>query len=187
MNLKSNKLYIEFEFSNYENKIFKITREYKRNGKNFDKIINSGVVLYQHDGDNWLPLPSSDVEPIIGLSSKNFRRTIIIPQGQFKDFIELGAKDRTQMMKEIFNLHQYDLQDKVSALNSKNLTHLNQLEGKLSGYEAISKEGIDALKTRLSSEKEKANQLLKEFSIINEIFLRLKSLKSDFENLSEKS
>jgi DNA repair exonuclease SbcCD ATPase subunit len=39
---------------------------------------------------------------IIGLSYENFKRTIIIPQGQFKEFIELGAKERTDMMKEIF-------------------------------------------------------------------------------------
>lgn len=186
MNLKSNKLFIDFEFSNHEGKIFKITREYKRNGKNFDKIVNSGVVLYEKDGENWLPLPSSDVEPIIGLSSKNFRRTIIIPQGQFKDFIELGAKDRTQMMKEIFNLHQYDLQDKVSALNSKNLTNLNQLEGKLSGFEAVSEEGINELKTQLQSEKEKTNEIHNEFSKIKEVFQQLKALKLDFENLNLK-
>lgn len=186
MNLKSNKLFIDFEFSNHEGKVFKITREYKRNGKNFDKIINSGLVLYEKDGENWLPLPSSDVEPIIGLSSKNFRRTIIIPQGQFKDFIELGAKDRTQMMKEIFNLHQYDLQDKVSALNSKNLTNLNQHEGKLSGFEAVSEEGINDLKLKLQSEKEKASEIQKEFSKINEVFQQLKALKLDFENLNLK-
>src|SRR5690606_41007716 len=76
--------------------------------------------------DEWIPLQHSKAEEIIGLSYENFKRTIIIPQGQFKEFIELGAKDRTQMMKEIFNLHHFDLQEKVSKLNNKNLTALNQ-------------------------------------------------------------
>jgi DNA repair exonuclease SbcCD ATPase subunit len=40
------------------------------------------------------------MQKIIGLSYSNFKRTIIIPQGQFKEFLELGAAERTNMMKE---------------------------------------------------------------------------------------
>ncbi len=186
MNLKSNKLYIEFEFYNHENKLYKITREYKRNSKNFDKITNSGVVLYQKTENKWIPLESSDVEPILGLSSENFRRTIIIPQGKFQEFIQLKSTDRTHMMKEIFNLYRYDLQDKVSILNGKNLTDLNILQGKLSGFEEISEENIQFLDEKYQLENEFANQLREEFNQINEKFQQLKLLKNDFETLNQK-
>ena len=185
MNLKSNKLFIEFEFRNADNVYYKITREYKRNGKNFDKIVNSGVVLYKFEQE-WIPQENSDVEPILGLSSENFRRTIIIPQGQFKEFIELKPTARTQMMKEIFGLHRYDLQDKVAALNSQNLTNLNQLEGKLSGFEEVSEEKIKELEENLIEQTKVTNQVQEEYNQMNESFQRLKSLKSDFETLKQK-
>jgi len=186
MNLKSNKLFIEFEFLNHENKQYKITREYKRNSKHFEKIINSGVVLYELVDNNWMPQESSDIEPILGLSSENFRRTIIIPQGKFQDFIQLKPTERTHMMKDIFNLHRYDLQDKVAALNSKNTTNLNLLQGKLSGFEEVSEEIIKTLQDKLSLENETTTKLQQEVSQINDNFQRLKRLKDDFERLKQK-
>ena len=114
MNLKSNRSYIEFDFVNYENKLFRATRDFKRNSKRFDEVKSPTVVFFEMKNDEWIPLDHSNAEQIIGLSYSNFKRTIIIPQGQFKEFIELGASERTKMMKEIFNLHRFDLQDKVA-------------------------------------------------------------------------
>jgi len=131
-------------------------------------------------------LNHSNAQEIVGLSYDNFKRTIIIPQGRFKEFIELGAKDRTQMMKEIFKLHRFDLADKVSVLNSKNLTELNQLEGKLSGYDEVSEENISILKDKLASETEVATEKQTVFKTINDKLQHLKSLKTDFELLQNK-
>ncbi|MFV0224562.1 SMC family ATPase [Empedobacter falsenii] len=186
MNLKSNLAYIEFDFYNFEQKLFRATREFKRNSKRFEDVKSPTVVFYEHKEGEWIPLNHSKAEEIIGLSYENFKRTIIIPQGQFKEFIELGAKDRTQMMKEIFGLHRYDLQDKVSTLNAKNLTNLNQLEGKLSGFEEISEEKIKELEQNLIEQTNLNNQVQEEYHYINESFQRLKVLKSDFENLKQK-
>ena len=87
-----------------------------------------------------MPLEIDNAEPIIGLSATNFKRTIIIPQGKFKEFIELKGTDRTNMMKELFNLHHYDLANNTRTLFIENAKKLDKLEGRLSGYEDISKE-----------------------------------------------
>lgn len=186
MNLKSNLAYIEFDFYNFEQKLFRATREFKRNSKRFEDVKSPIVVFYEQKDNEWIPLNHSKAEEIIGLSYENFKRTIIIPQGQFKEFIELGAKDRTQMMKEIFGLHRYDLQDKVAALNSQNLTNLNQLEGKLSGFEEVSEEKIKELEENLIEQTKVTNQVQEEYNQMNESFQRLKALKSDFETLKQK-
>ena len=186
MNLKSNLSYIEFDFFNFEQKLYRATREFKRNSKRFEDVKSPTVVFYEQKENEWIPLNHSKAEEIIGLSYENFKRTIIIPQGQFKEFIELGAKDRTQMMKEIFGLHRYDLQDKVAALNSRNLTNLNQLEGKLSGFEEVSEEKIKELEDNLIEQTKVTNQVQEEYTQINESFQRLKALKSDFETLKQK-
>src|SRR5690606_17733337 len=162
------------DFLNFENKTFSITRKYKRNSKRFEEIKPSTVVLYEKMNNEWIPLNHTNLQEIIGLSYDNFKRTIIIPQGKFKEFIELGAKDRTQMMKEIFKLQRFDLSDKVSVLNSKNLTELNQLEGKLSGYDDVSEESITVLKDKLASETKIAIEKQTIFKTINDKLQHLK-------------
>ena len=186
MNLKSNVSYIEFDFMNYEDKHFRITREFKRNSKRFEDIKTPTVVFYEKIEERWIPLDHTNAETIIGLSYSNFKRTIIIPQGQFKEFIELGATDRTKMMKEIFNLHKYDLQDNSAKLAKDNLAELNKIEGKLQGFEAVSLEIIEENQNHLKTEEEQYAVVLKEFHSINESFQQLKALKLDFEALKAK-
>src|SRR5699024_4790509 len=114
MNLKSDRAFIAFDFYNYENELYRATREFKRNTKNFEKIYTPEVVFYKYRNGTWEPLDHTDAQKIIGLSYDHFKRTIIIPQGQFREFLELTSAERTRMLKDIFQLQRYDLQDKVS-------------------------------------------------------------------------
>lgn len=186
MNLKSNRLWIEFEFLNFENKTFKITREYRRNSKRFENITNVGVMLYEKVNGEWIPQESANLEPIIGLSSENFRRTIIIPQGQFREFIELTPKYRTQMMKEIFNLHKYDLQQNISDLNKANRSALDQLEGQLMGFEAVSEEEMNSLNEQMQAAHKEVHDRYAHYQKVNDRFNRLKSLKDEIKEWKEK-
>lgn len=186
MNLKSNKSYIEFDFINFENKKFRATREFKRNSKNFEDVKTPTVTFYEWKNENWIPLEHSNAEKIIGLSYANFKRTIIIPQGQFKEFLELGATDRTNMMKEIFSLQRFDLQNNVSVLNAKNKSELDQLEGQLKGFEEVNEEQISAQKEYLRLEQQKFEKTQKIFKKTEEKYLKLKGLKDDFEVFNQK-
>lgn len=186
MNLKSNKSYIEFDFINFENKKFRATREFKRNSKNFEDVKTPTVTFYEWKNENWIPLEHSNAEKLIGLSYANFKRTIIIPQGQFKEFLELGATDRTNMMKEIFSLQRFDLQNNVSALNAKNKSELDQLEGQLKGFEEVNEEQISAQKEHLKLEQQKFDEANKTFKKTEEKYLKLKGLKEDFEVFNHK-
>ncbi|MBS7332561.1 MAG: SMC family ATPase [Weeksellaceae bacterium] len=186
MNLKSNRSYIEFDFINHENKTFRITRDFKRNSKRFEDVKSPVVVFSELKDEVWVPLNHTSAEELLGLSYSNFKRTIIIPQGQFKEFIELGAKDRTQMMKEIFNLHRFDLQDKVAVLVKKNQSEIDQLQGKLSGFEEVSEDYIKELQLQLIELDKIAEKHQVEYTEANENFQKLKALKNDFESLKQK-
>lgn len=186
MNLKSNKSLIEFDFINYENKKFRAKREFKRNSKNFEDVKTPEVTFYEWKNESWIPLEHSNAEKIIGLSYANFKRTIIIPQGQFKEFLELGATERTNMMKEIFSLHRFDLQNNVSVLNAKNKSELDQLEGQLKGFEEVNAEQISAQKEHLKLEQQKFEEIKVQFKTIEEKYQQLKTLKTDFESLKQK-
>lgn len=180
MNLKSNRSYIELDFINFEDRTFRITREFKRNSKNFDDVKSPTVVLYELINEQWIPLESSNTQQIIGLSYENFKRTIIIPQGQFKEFIELGAKERTDMMKEIFQLHRFDLQDKVSNLYKQNQSELDQLNGQLIGFEDVTAEHIETTETNLHIALQSFTTIESTHKLHHEKFLNLKKLKEDF-------
>ena len=185
MNLKSNRMYIEFDFWNYENKKFRAVREFRRNSKNFDRVLPDGATFYEWKNDDWLPLNHTNAESIIGLSAENFKRTIIIPQGKFKEFIELGGKERTTMMKEIFNLHRFDLYGNVRTLFVANEEKLNTLIGKLSGYEEISEEIIAEKSKHYSEQNAFFNQQLTEHKNLGKAYEQLKQLSVDFNKLQE--
>ena len=186
MNLRSNRSFIEFDFLNYDNRKFRAVREFKRNSKRFDEVKVSNATFYEERNGEWIPMEHNNASDILGLSYENFKRTIIIPQGQFKEFLELGARDRTQMMKEIFGLHKYDLQDKVSSKVSETKYELAELEGKLGTFEEVSEELIiqkneelNLSKISFGIEKEKHLQLENQFQ-------RLKNLKTDSDSLKVK-
>ena len=159
MNLKSNRFYIDFEFLNFENKHIRVTRELKRNSKKFEDVRTPVVQFYERVGNQWFPLEQANPEKLIGLSYDNFKRTIIIPQGQFKEFLELGAKDRTEMMKEIFNLQKFDLSESIAHIKRKNNEQLSFEEGALKGFEEVNEEVIESQKDILKVEKDKQNAI----------------------------
>ncbi len=158
MNLKSDKAIIDFQFLNFENRKFRFIAQWKRR-KRFEDTSNIERLAYEWINDNWIPLDSNDGAAVTNLSYQNFRRTIIIPQGQFKEFLELKGRDRSDMMKEIFFLNQYDLGPKVGFLQAENNRKLEQLTGALSGFEDISLEIKEEKNKELENAKEELNEL----------------------------
>ncbi len=186
MNLKSSRSYIELDFLNFEDDKFRATREFRRNSKNFEDVRTPSVMLYQWKNDGWEPMESSKVDDIVGLSYANFKRTTIIPQGQFKEFLELGGKDRTTMMMEIFDLQRFDLQYKTASLQSVNRTVLDQLAGELKGFEEVNAEQIATLKTELKTFQQIFVEAEKKHQAAQQEFQQYQNIKADFETLIQK-
>ncbi len=180
MNLRSNRLYIEFDFLNYEQRKYRVVRESKRSKKNFQKITPTPTVWYEWQQESWVPLGEERVETIVGLSYDNFKRTIIIPQGQFKEFLELGAAQRTGMMKEIFQLHRFDLSDKVSMLTASNKSELDLLDGELKSLEGIDEALLSQKNLEQQQLEESVSLRQKAFEKESEKWQQLKLLKNDF-------
>ncbi|MDO5655983.1 MAG: SMC family ATPase [Flavobacteriaceae bacterium] len=187
MNLKSSKSSIEFDFVNFENRTFRIIRDFRRNRNKFEDVKPQTSTFYENINGNFIPLDHTDAAKIINLSYTNFKRTIIIPQGQFKEFIELGATDRTRMMKEIYpELGKFDLYDKTSKLYNKNKSELDVLAGTLASFEGIDQENIKILEYDLVEEQKSLKTLEDILKPIAEQFNKLKTLKTDFEDLEKK-
>ncbi|HLV32089.1 MAG TPA: SMC family ATPase, partial [Chitinispirillaceae bacterium] len=151
MNLKSDQLLIDFTFiAGKEQTKYRSVIKGKRNSKNFDDVKTLDRSSYKNENNEWIPVEATELEQAVGLSYDNFRRTIIIPQGQFQEFLQLGNKDRTQMMKELFDLGKYEFSGKVSALETKNNAQKQHIDGQLQQLVEINESLIDAQQQELN-------------------------------------
>ena len=165
MNLKSDELLIDFVFRNYDSREYRFMVKGKRNKKDFEKVDSFDRTAYEFKDGNWIPLESAAAEKIIGLSYENFRRTIIIPQGKFQEFLQLTDKHRTEMLKEIFQLDKYEFFYQTASLEKKNNEAIQNLKGRLSHFESATQELInekEILVTELAESLDKEKAILKE-------------------------
>lgn len=183
MNLKSNRSLIDFEFYNFQEKKYRIVREFKRNSKRFEDVKRTDAVLYEWKQEQWVPLDHVNVEGIIGLTYENFKRTIIIPQGKFKEFIELGGAPRTKMMQELFGLDRFDLSDKVRRLYLTNKEQLDRLEGALLTHEELSETQWDENQKAYEVATQDLKVLTVQLQEARLLLERLKEVKQAFDEL----
>lgn len=184
LNLKSDTAIIDFQFLNFEGKKFRFVAQWRRK-KKFEETTSIERYAYVWKDDNWIPLESADGAKVTNLSYPNFRRTIIIPQGQFMEFLELKGKDRSDMMKEIFFLNQYDLGPKVGMLQSDNNKKLEHIKGALTGFEEVSNEIIIDNKQALEDAKLFLEKVKLEFEKVEKQLYKLrieKENKTDLDN-----
>ncbi len=166
MNLKSSDLLIEFIFETGKDQTaYQAVVKGRRNGKKFEEVKALERTAYRKENENWIPIEPEMLEKAIGLSYGNFKRTIIIPQGQFQEFLQLGSTDRARMMKELFNLERFELYYKVTALESKNNANKQNIEGQLQQLGAIDQEQVKQYEEQLGGLKAEIaviSQMLKE-------------------------
>ncbi len=181
LNLKSDKLLIDFEFATGSEKTkYRATAKTHRNKKKFEDVKAIERSAYKEHKGEWQAIETVELEEAIGLSYDNFRRTIIIPQGKFQEFLQLGRADRTQMMKELFSLGKYELFYQTTALERKNTESLNNIEGQLQQLGNIEPEQLKQLKEALSNSEKKIAELNNQYEILNKAKQTLDELKELF-------
>lgn len=186
MNLMSNRMFIDFEFL-AGNEIYKVTVESKRDKKNFDNITTPNKNLYKKNGNEWNAIDKNTIPDIVGLSFDNFRRIVIIPQGKFQEFLQLGGKKRADMMMEIFpELKDYDLYEKANKLYEDNDKAIKTLEGQLSPLQGVSQENIDKEISELQAIKEVQAYIIGQINTIGDEINSMDEIKDKFSKLDSK-
>jgi exonuclease SbcC len=148
----------EFQISGAKVKRYRVDREFKRDKKSQNPISGKCKIIDITD-DSQVVLADKvrDVtercKSIIGLSLEDFTRTVMLPQGQFSEFLKLEGKNRREMLERLFNLQQYgdDLTNKLLREISKNRVKNNQLIGEMKGYEDISTDRLKLLEEELET------------------------------------
>lgn len=177
LNLKSDAAEIVFEFLNFHEVKYKVVASWKRK-KKFSEAESIVPKFYKWESEQWVPIDKVTGAEIVGLSYENFKRTIIIPQGQFKEFLELTESKRSEMMMQVFGLQKYNLYDKTKQLLTENQTALDTVSGQLSTYEDVNDQEIQNLEELCRQFTEKLEQERIAIASKKEIFEKLDAIKN---------
>lgn len=155
MNLQSNEMSIDFEFFNKtSDDKYKFTVQAKRSKTDNTVIRTPKRIAYKLVNNEWKALESANADEIIGINYQNFKRTVIIPQGRFMEFLQLKPAERTKMLKELFNLHKYELFPQTVKLESENNAILNNLQGAIDQIGEIDSLEIEHLQAEIKKTEE---------------------------------
>lgn len=134
------------------------------------------------------------IQDIIGLTSDDFTRSVVLPQGKFSEFLKLQDRDRRKMLERIFNLEKYGekLSTKVKLRRNRAKEDLTSLNGKLSQHEGITEELYEEIREELlqaknleNTKNEDLSKAEKEFEENKIIFEDQKSLQKHIDRKSQ--
>ncbi|WP_375559436.1 SbcC/MukB-like Walker B domain-containing protein [Bernardetia sp. OM2101] len=189
MNLDSDVVEISFEFlAGKEKEHFVCEFIAKRNSKKFDTVTNyTRRAAKKTNGNEWQTIEFEEVETAIGLSYDNFKRTVIIPQGQFAEFLQLKPAARIDMIKDIFSLHEYDLADNTRNLLKQTKNDIEKIEDRiLHQFEYLTEDFIENKKTELESLTKLISEQEKQINQKTEQKSQLEIIKTIFEEKNKK-
>ncbi len=199
MNLSENSLKIYFEFWAGKNgkELYKAEVIGKRDKKKFEEV-KIDRFHYKWDSDKWLPMGLDKIEETIGLDYQNFSKTIIIPQGKFQKFIiDMGDKDRTVMLKKIFNLQKFDLSEKTKKVEQKYTQLFIEKDALFQKIADINPELVQQAESDLQTQKELAQQLnnqveskeleIRKLTDLQNIFRKVLEKRKELEDLTAKT
>ncbi|MFH5835273.1 AAA family ATPase [Proteiniclasticum sp. C24MP] len=117
---------------------------------------------------------NQEIEGIIGLNLDQFKKIVMIPQGEFREFLTAGTKDKSEILKKLFSTEQYErLQwrikekfDDTRSIDKTLVLKFNEIL-KEAGMEGQDIEmGPDALLESLQAAEEETENLEKEIEVL---------------------
>ena len=213
INKNSDSACVNFKFKVGEN-VYRAERTYKI-GKKSGKI-NKTAVLFKtaEDGseikiaENYKDIYHEIKENILGLTLEDFTRSVVLPQGNFSQFLKLDGKEKRDMLERIFNLEKYGdiLSKKANSCKYVLESKMKEIDIEISSIgfneeELISKEAelekaekeLSELKIEESEVKEKISEMEEiekleiKLSDLNIKKSELDSQKEEIEKLEEKT
>ncbi|WP_305416719.1 AAA family ATPase [Photobacterium leiognathi] len=97
----------------------------------------------------------AEIEKLIGLSFDQFRRAVMLPQGEFAAFLKAGADERAALLERMTGGEIYGRLSIAAHERAKDeKLKLTQLQGKLGDIALLTDEERDALNTQLATVRE---------------------------------
>lgn len=160
MNINCDTMNVSFEFqiTEKDERRYRVEREFKRDKSGGIKTRAAKIVDITSDEtvlEDRVRQVDNKCREIIGLEVDDFTRTVVLPQGNFSEFLKLQGKERRDMLERLFNLQRYGdkLSNKLSLNIGREIKKLDVLEGELRGYENVSTEILESKEKLLRETK----------------------------------
>jgi len=130
MNQAESRLYVKFTFG-LGPETYRVERSYRREKEGPSiRTEHARLLRLRADGDEVLADREREVTQQVvdlqGLKLEDFTRAVVLPQGQFAEFLHLKGSERAKMLQRIFALQQYG-----DGLNQRLKQRLEAVRGQL--------------------------------------------------------
>ncbi|MBQ9156444.1 MAG: SMC family ATPase [Eubacterium sp.] len=197
INEKKASVVFTFSISAETTKTYQVSRSFRYQGKEGAKTVHNTsaklICLSGQEPQVIKDLPTEVTQAcvdLLGLNSDDFMRTVVLPQGQFSEFMKLKNRERRGMLQRIFHLEEYgeDLNRKLSAARIKQELAISNLEGELKSYQDVTEEAINKSRDQLTLSKasyEKGSQEQKALSDHFKELSDIRDLLNEYEPLAK--
>jgi exonuclease SbcC len=158
-----------------------------------DKVVDSQVQLERWDGD-WTAVSGKKTElndrlkGMLGMSADEFSKIVVLPQGDFQQFLEASSGEREKMLEKLFPVDAYDRLTEHFKLKARELeTQRNALEdrvGTLTGQ--LAEADRTAAETALAEAQGALAEAEARLEAAQQDLARLRSLRADWTQLETK-
>ena len=151
--------YAEVDFVGQDNRKFRSRWEVKRaRGKARGKLQNQKITLTEIESGEVIGDKKTDtlheIEKRIGLSFEQFRRSVLLAQGDFDTFIKAGSKDRAELLERITGTEIYSRISQAAFARAKEeRVALRDLETQLGEHHPLSDEERAVAEERINVAK----------------------------------
>ena len=153
ININETSAYISFRFSitSENTREYLVERSFRYNKNNpSGSVRNVSGKIIELNGDSPVILADRPSEvtqkciSLLGLTADDFMRTVVLPQGQFSDFLKLKNTERRSMLQRIFHLEEYgvELTSRITRAKQNQNLLISKLEGEISTYSLVSPEAL---------------------------------------------
>jgi len=151
--------YAEVDFVGQDNRKFRSRWEVNRaRGKAKGKLQNQKITLTEIESGEIIGDKKTDtlqeIEKRIGLNFEQFRRSVLLAQGDFDTFIKAGSKDRAELLERITGTEIYSLISQAAFARAKEeRVALRDLETQLGEHHPLNDEERAAADERVKAAK----------------------------------
>ncbi len=196
--------YVCLKFSTVGKEIYTVTRHYKAKrdedseGNGRLQTIRSTLLLGDKIISDKEKGVTNYIEDLIGLNYEDFTKSVILPQGKFSEFLNLGDADKGKMLERIFKLEKYgdkfrdkigsrkkNLEDKLTEVNIKKES-LGDVTKKIIGEHKKLKKELEVKKEVNDEKIKKIEENRSELITKIEITKTLSSLRKSKKELDDK-
>jgi exonuclease SbcC len=184
LNSQKELLEVSFTFAigtDSNRKIYRAERSFKRNKTERDSI-RAGICRLIQGGEAETVVAEGAEEvnrkvvEIIGLTMSDFTRSVVLPQGDFAKFLNMGDAERVRMLERIFALSEFGVKliDKVKHERAKLEQEIGLLERAIQEQGEISPEIITGLRDDLDRLEQEKREALAKFQEIEALYEQTK-------------